>query len=106
MDTSGFEEGNYITADMVNKSPTKIGVILEEALTEKTDYGIKLQMKVSLDAKIKIYRPNTDSVANFQRAWGKDSKDWTGKKFQFNAFKAKGKDVVVAVPITELATSQ
>lgn len=101
MDTSGMEESNYVNAAMIERSLTKTAMIMDEAVTETTDYGLKLKMTVSLDGRSRIYRPNTDSIFNLQHAYGRDSKLWMGKKIQFKVFKAKGKEIIAAIPVQE-----
>jgi hypothetical protein len=98
MDTTEFSEGKYITPLLVNKSPTKKCIILDEAKPEKTDFGEQLVCHVEIDGKGKLWRMNMDSVKNMQRI-NIDSRFWREKSVQFLVTMVKGKEVVIGSPI-------
>jgi hypothetical protein len=98
MDTTIFSEGQYVTAEVVKSSPTKLAVVLDEALPQKTDYGESLQCRVNIDGKIKVWRLNRDSVKNMQ-ALGVDSNTWVGSKVQLMVMTVKGKEQIIGMPI-------
>lgn len=98
MDTTEFSQGQYITAEVVKQSPTKTGIIIDEALGENTDFGVKLQCKVNFDGREKIWRLNRDSVKNMQTL-SLDSKAWISTQVRFMVLNAKGKEIVVGVPM-------
>ena len=98
MDTTRFSEGQYVTSELVELSPTKIGVIIEEAKEKQTDYGEALSVTINMDEKKKTWRLNRDSVKNMQQL-GKDSLSWIGKKVQFQVVNVKGKKLVIGSPI-------
>jgi hypothetical protein len=100
MDTTEFSEGQFITPQLVIESPTRIGVIIDEATPEKTDYGMSLVCKVSIDTKIKKWRMNRDSVKNM-RTLNTDSKFWIGKKVLFLTALIQGKERVIGSPVIE-----
>jgi hypothetical protein len=101
MDTTEFSEGQFVTPELVTKSPTKICVIKSEATPEKTDYGYQLVAVVDIDFKTKKWRINKDSVKNLQQNIGYDSKSWIAKKVRLNVITVSGKDRIIGMPITE-----
>ena len=98
MDTTQFSEGQYVTSELVELSPTKVGVIIEEARAKPTDYGEALNVTINIDEKKKVWRLNRDSVRNMQQL-GKDSLSWVGKKVQFQVVNVKGKKLVIGSPV-------
>jgi len=99
VDSTDAMESRYLTADLVRESPTKIISFLDEGLYEETDYGKKLTLLVEIDGKQKIYRPNRDSVSNFQ-VFGKDTMGWLGKQAKLQLIKIQGKDSILGLPIS------
>ena len=104
MDTTEFSEGQYLTAILVKNSPTKVCVVIDEAMPEKTEFGNKLQATVQLDGKMKIWRLNPDSVRNMHQI-SKDSKFWVGKQVQLLVTTSKGKEVVIGTPVMPMIQS-
>lgn len=98
MDTTEFSEGQYITAEVVKNSPSKLCVVIDEAKPERTEFGERLQVKVQLDQKTKIWRLNKDTVKNLHQ-FGVDSKFWVGKQVKLMVVTVKGKDCVIGVPV-------
>lgn len=98
MDTTNFSEGQYITPELVNMSPSKQGVVLSEAVPTKTDYGEQLCCNVEIDRKIKTWRMNRDSVKNMQPL-GSDSKNWVAMRIRFTVVTVNGKQRVIGMPI-------
>ena len=100
MDTTAFSEGQFVTPELIKSSPSKVGVIISEALPEKSDYGDQLCCQVDVDGRTKKWRMNRDSVKAMQRL-GFDSKNWVGRKVQFVVIAVQGKDRIIGTPITE-----
>lgn len=100
MDTTNYSEGPYITKELVNNSPTKIGIVLGEATPEDTNFGKQLTVNVEIDRKIKKWNLNKDSVKNMQQL-GIDSMLWVGKRIRFSVISVGGKDRIIGVPILE-----
>lgn len=100
MDTAEYAEDRYISTNVIRVSPTKIGVIIDEALPEKTDYGQSLICNVSIDAKIKKWRLNKDSVKAMQ-AVGQNSQGWIGEKVKFTVISVQGKERVIGTPVLD-----
>lgn len=98
MDATQFAEGEYINADIVRHSPTKLIKILGAGKSENTEYGLKLTLPVKIDDKPKIWRPNRDSVRNIINVFGKDTESWIGKQVDLSVITIMGKDSVVGVP--------
>ena len=96
MDATQFAESDYITAELVKASKTKLGIITSAPKAEDTDYGMKLTMSVELDGKPKTYRPNKDSVKNIIQELGAETTGWLSKKLKFNVISTLGKDSVIA----------
>jgi hypothetical protein len=75
------------SGDFVSFDSTQDGDIAEILDEGKVEYNETLKkdmfnLKVSLNGKQKIYSPNNTSGRALQDAFGKESKDWIGKKFQ------------------------
>ena len=100
MDTQEFAEDRYVSVMVIRNSPTKTCVVIDEALPEKTDYGHSLVCNVSIDAKIKKWRLNKDSVKNMQ-ALGANSSVWIGKKVSFTVVSVQGKDRIIGSPVLD-----
>lgn len=107
VDTTEAMESQYLTADIVKGSPTKKCVIVDGGSYEDTVFGTKrLTLKVSIDGKQKIWRPNRDSVKNL-RTYGVDTTNWVGKTINLQIISIQGKDSIIATiaheskPVTE-----
>jgi len=100
METQEFGESPYITAALINESKEPVGVVIDEAMPIKTDYGQKLACKVSFDKKIKEWRMNRDSVKNMQKI-STDSKNWVGHKVRFIVVPVNNKERIIGMPIIE-----
>ena len=100
MDTTNYSEGQFVTPLLVTQSPTKVGVVLSEARPEQTRFGEQLTTEVSIDAKIKSWNLNRDSVKNMQKL-GVDSNLWVGKKVRFTVVTVSGKESVIGDPVTD-----
>jgi len=98
MDTTEFSEGLFLTPQVVSASPTKIGVVLSEAIAEKGKYGNELCCNVMIDFKTKKWRLNIDSVKNMHRI-SRDSKFWVSCKVQFTVVTTNGREKVIGSPI-------
>ena len=75
------------SGDFLNYDSTQDGDIAEILDEGKNEYNdiLKKEMfniKVKLGDKIKTYSPNNTAGRALQDAFGKDSKEWVGKKFQ------------------------
>ena len=99
VDTSEAAESNYVNAELIDKSASKVGVIVGDAEYEETKFGKKLTVPIEIDFKKKTYRPNKDSAAALNKAFGTDSKSWLGKRIVFKTVKVMGKDSVLASPL-------
>jgi len=96
MDATQYAESDYVTAELVKASKTKLAIITGQAKSEETDYGTKLTFPVEIDGKKKEYRPNRDSVKNIISVFGAETTNWLGKKLSFNVISTLGKDSVIA----------
>lgn len=95
MDATQYGESDYVTAELVKASSTKKVVVVGDAKTEETDYGVKLTVPVELDGKPKKYRPNKDTVKNLISVFGKDTKSWIGKTIDMQVITVMGKESVI-----------
>src|SRR3990167_8137035 len=95
MDATQYSESDYITAEIVKASTTRKIVIVGEAKTEETDYGIKLVLPVEIDGKKKSYRPNRDTVKHLIGAWKAETKAWIGKTVDLQVISILGKDSII-----------
>lgn len=100
VETKTAMESQFVTADLIKESKTKRLVVIDPGNYEQTDFGSKLSLKVRIDGKEKIWRPNKESVANLQ-SLGADTEEWLGKPIQVKVEKRSGKEAVIAYPTLE-----
>lgn len=102
--------GIYTCAE--NCSENDIGVILSEGTMEekesfKGDKYMQLNIDVEINGKKLIHSPRMAEGKNLVKAWGKDTKEWVGKKFKTHIinYKAMGqtKSCVEIEPLVEKA---
>lgn len=100
MDMKKYEEGEYLSADIVEQSTSKTIVFLNSG-EEKShaEYGTRAQFLVELDYKKKLYKPNRKSVGAMNTAWGTDSNLWVGKRAKVHVEVINGKRSIIAEPI-------
>jgi hypothetical protein len=75
------------SGDFINYDSTQdgdIATILDEGKIEYNETLKKdmFNLKVQLGEKVKTFSPSNTAGRALQDAFGKDSKDWKGKKFQ------------------------
>lgn len=100
MDTTERAEGNYWTAEVVKAMPTKIGVVIDEAIDRDTDFGKVFCCQVEIAGKVKFWKPNRASIKNMHQI-DTDSRKWIGKKVLFVISSDKGRDRLIVSPIIE-----
>jgi hypothetical protein len=83
------------SGDFLNYEATEDGDIVEIVSDEgKVEYNEALKkeiynIKVSHNGKVKTYSPTNKAGKSLQEAFGKDDKNWKGKKFQVVHFDKK-----------------
>jgi hypothetical protein len=101
-----FYSSNYVKAEEVKGG--EICELLDEGeIAEITTPEGKtksvLNLLVKINDKEKIFTPNRGNGDAFIEAWGEDTANWVGKKFQITKTKVlvfgKQKDSIIAVPI-------
>jgi hypothetical protein len=71
---------------------------------EESKFGkMALHVLVKLpDGSLKTYQPNKTTIGEFVKAWGKDMKEWVGKKFEVEIQKLRVsgqlKEVIYGIP--------
>lgn len=90
-------ESEYVTVDAVKNSKTKKLVIVHSGAYESTDWGERLTLRVNIDNKIKLWRPNRDSIKNMQE-YGNMTEDWVNTVVDLSIVTMKGKEMVIGVP--------
>lgn len=95
VDISEALESDYLTVDFVKQSPSKKLVIIDPGSYQDTDFGRRLTMKVNIDGKIKVWRPNRDSIENLS-SYGNDTLQWVSKLVNLNVEKRQGREAVIA----------
>ena len=80
VDSTEATQSQFLTAELVKNSPSKLCVVVDPGDYEKSDYGKKLTVGVNIDGLTKKYRPNQESAKALNQAFGIDTKDWVGKK--------------------------
>ena len=107
MDMKKFRESDYVNAQLVQESPSKKLVILDEG-TETQGFKDKskaVEFLVNLDGKKKLWKPNKSSLDKLSEAFGDDSAAYIGKQITLTIEKTKnGMEAVVGIPIRELAS--
>ena len=94
------------SGDFVNLASTKDGDICEILNEGKVEYNENLKkdmfnLSVSLNSgKPKVYSPSNIAGQELQKAFGMDTKDWVGKKFEI--IHANGKMVIRPIKITKV----
>lgn len=104
MDTRQYTESDYVTVKLVQDSPTKRAVIVNEGWDEETNFegkpGKRFTIQVEMDSKIKKYSPNKTSMENIQKALGYDSKKWLSKTLLFQVVSMPKECVLATVEMT------
>lgn len=82
------------SGDFLNIDSTQDGDVIEILNEGKVEYNDKLKknmfnLQVKKGDKVMTYSPNNQSGRQLQEAFGRDSKDWIGKKFQIIHFQGK-----------------
>lgn len=89
-------ENEWLDIELVQKSPTKIAIILDEGRYEQTKFGERLKMKVSMDKKIKEWTVNQRSAQNLIDLWGPNTENWVNKQVMLDIEMSKtGKPMIV-----------
>jgi ribosomal protein L21E len=99
VDTTEFEQGKYLNAELAETSPSKKVYIKSDATIVDGKYGRKLEVQVELDGMTKTWNPNIDQVKELNKAFGKDSKLWVGRWVELKVFKVGDKKQISICPI-------
>lgn len=75
------------SGEFLNYDSTTDGDIVEILNEGKVEYNDTLKkelfnISVKVNDKVKTYSPSNTAGRTLQEAFGKDSKDWVGRKFQ------------------------
>jgi hypothetical protein len=99
VDCSEALESQYLTVDLVKASPSKTIVITDPGSYELTEHKEKkLTLGVSIDGKMKRWRPNKETLNNLANVWGRQTEQWTGKRIGLELQVILGKECVVGKP--------
>lgn len=99
MDMTKYAESEYLNSSIVVSSVTKKLVII--APCEERMYEGKMQpnFRVSIDGKIKLWRPNQETIQNMIRAWGADDSKWIGKVVDLSVRQmSNNKQGIIGIP--------
>lgn len=81
--------GDYLNVE--NCKDGDIGTILEEGSYNTKEFSgvtrLILDIPVEVNGIKKIYSPFKETGKKFIKAWGKETKDWKGKKFNISHVK-------------------
>jgi ribosomal protein L21E len=99
VDTTEFEQGKYLNAELAETSPSKKVYIKADATIVEGKYGRKLEIQVELDGMTKTWNPNIDQVKELNKAFGKDSKLWVGRWVELKVFKVGDQKQISILPI-------
>lgn len=98
VNTTEFAEGQYLNAELIKSSPSKKGVVLDEAQPKKGNYGEQLETTVEIDGKHKKWSLSRDHVKSMNSVLGADSKLWIGAVITFAVTTSKNKEILVVIP--------
>lgn len=84
--------GNFTNADNCHENDTGI-VLTEGVLEEKENFKGDLYMSLTIDIEVNgkklMHSPRMQEGKNLVRIWGKETKDWVGKKFKTHVINYK-----------------
>ena len=91
--------GDYLNADTAKEGD--IVEILDEGTKAKIGEKEVLNIKCALNGKGTTYTPNRKSIKILRTAWGAETKDWIGRKFQvkFVFMEVQGKELQIIRPV-------
>jgi hypothetical protein len=102
VDATKYAESRYLTADMVEASPSKKVVILSDGRESKDldhpEWGERLEFDIEIDMKRKLWRMNRDTVANMLTI-GPNTESWVGKVVNVRVYQVSGKKSIIGVPM-------
>lgn len=100
VDISKCIESDYLTIDMVKNSSTKRIVMIGEGQLKINDYGnLRLELPIEIDKIAVKYTPNKQSLINFSRVWGKETKNFIGKIAEVSTKIKQNRELIIAKPI-------
>ena len=99
VDYTEVMEGQYLTAELVKKSPKKLCVITGEGKIAENKYGPKLELPIEMDGKKKVWSPNKDSMKNLNQRYGCDSKNLVGAVIKLEVVNRDGKEILWGIPV-------
>lgn len=99
VDAQEAAESNFITAELIEDSPTKRLVVVSGGSYEEGQFGRRLQIKVNIDKKEKRWNPNRTTVQSCIAAWGKDTDEWIGKTIEASVKEENGRKNINGVPL-------
>jgi len=99
VDTTEFEQGKYLNAELAEQSPSKRVYIKADAKIVEGKYGRRLELEVELDGLTKTWNPNIDQVMTMNKNFGRDSKMWVGKWVELKVFKVGDKKQISIYPV-------
>jgi len=100
MNTEKFGEGDIISIELVNNSPTKKAVILNQGEVVIENNRERLRLLVELDGKQKMYYPNRTTIKNLHHTCGKESMDWVGKYLLMSVGTINNKQAIIGTLVT------
>lgn len=107
VDATEAAQSPWVNAELVAASPTKKAVVIEEGEYKKGNYGRKLELGVSIDAKLKTYTPSRTTAQRLINAWGADTTKWVQKTIDLRLETGKtGQAVVEGHPASESEVAQ
>jgi len=91
-------ESEFVSVGLVQSSPTKKLVVMDRGKFETTpDKTERYTFMVSIDGKIKKWRPNKPSLEAC-KVFSVDTMDWVNKLVDLSIENFKGRDCVVGRP--------
>ena len=95
-------ESDFMTSDLVTNSPTKKVVIVSggEYVTDK--FGERLELKVTLDKKLKTWKPNRETCNNLKDAFGVETEAWMSKVILLTLKNTPKGPSIIGVPLASI----
>jgi len=99
MDMTQYAESEYLTAEKIEQSETKIGVVVSDSEIVDSKFGKTPEFHIEIDGLKKKWKPNKTSIQHLIDAFGKDSKSWLGKIISFDIVTTStGRPSIIASP--------
>ena len=107
MDMSKYAESDYLNAEFVKASPSKLLVVINPGEIKVFEGTERVKFLVKIDGKRKYATPSRQSVKNMIDSVSKDSNDWVGQTVSLSVqMTTNNKETIVWTPQTKKPSSE